>query len=60
MMNMSANNAKHANCTCKNNGSFASLALFADSYPLSETRERKVEACALFPSTVIVRTQSDK
>jgi hypothetical protein len=48
MMNTSA---KHANSTYKNKGSFASSALFADSYPLSEIRERKVEACALFPST---------
>jgi hypothetical protein len=48
MMNMSANNAKHANSTYKNTGSFA---LFADSFPLSEIRERRVEASALFPST---------
>lgn len=38
--NMSAKNAKHANNTAKNKGSFTSLALFADSYPLSDTRER--------------------
>ena len=48
-MNMSANNAKHANSTCKKSY-FALFALFADSYPLSEIRARKVEACAVFPS----------
>ena len=47
-MSMSANNAERAKGTCKYKGAFASLALFADSYPLSEIRARNVEAFALF------------
>lgn len=48
-MDMSANNAKYANKTYKNKGSFA-LALFADLYPWSEFGERKVGTCVLFLS----------
>ena len=59
MMNMSAKNAKHAKSTYKNKGSFASLALFADAHSQSEIRERKAEACALFPSNTWADTDSN-